>query len=132
MNINNPKIKDLLDNEEKYIKELMTMSDKVLDRKLYIVRQQMQIALEQKLFNEVDVLYLFQNMIIKARVKKNEIERATGIYEEEIKSVKKKKAETLQQNKNHETIENNNKENELTTDDVQEQTTKIEQITLFD
>lgn len=132
MNINNPKIKDLLDNEEKYIKELMTMPDKALDKKLYIVRQQMQMALEQKLFNEVDVLYLFQNMIIKARVKKNEIERVTGIYEEEIKSVKKKKAETLQQNKSHETIENNKKENELTADDVQEQTTKIEQITLFD
>lgn len=132
MNISNPKIKDLLDNEEKYIKELMTMPDKVLDRKLYIVRQQMQMALEQKLFNEVDVLYLFQNMIIKARVKKNEIERATGIYEKEIKSVKKKKTETLQQNKNHEVTENNSKENKLTDVDVQEQTAKIEQIPLFD
>ena len=107
------------------------MPDKMLDKKLCIVRQQMQMALEQKLFNEVDVLYLFQNMIIRARVKKNEIERATGIYEEEIKPVKKKKAETLHQNKNHETIENNSKENELTDADVQEQIAKIEQISLL-
>ena len=32
MDANNPKIKDLIENEEKYIRDLMTMPDKMLDK----------------------------------------------------------------------------------------------------
>ena len=48
MNTNHPKIKDLIDNEEKYIEELKTIPDKVLVQKLESVLIQKQWANEQE------------------------------------------------------------------------------------
>jgi hypothetical protein len=131
MKVDNPKIKDLLDNWEKYVNELITFTDKRLDKMIGTVQVQLKMALEQKLFNEVDVLYLFQNMIIEARVKKNEKECETGIYEEDVKKTRrKKKKETL----HYEISETSDKINDaiLTESDSPEPSTKIEQLSLFD
>lgn len=130
MDANNPKIKDLIENEKKYIAELIAMPDKVLDKKLGIVKIQLQMALDQKLFNEVDVLYLFQNMIIEARVKKNEKECETGIYEEvKVKPRNKKKA-VIQYGEDIQTNDKIDKD-EITEVDEQEPTTKADQPSLF-
>lgn len=131
MKVDNPKIKDLLDNWEKYISELITFTDKRLDKMIGTVQIQLKMALEQKLFNEVDVLYLFQNMIIEARVKKNEKECETGIYEEDVKKLRKKKKEVTL---HYEISETSDKINDagLTISDSPEPSTKIEQLSLFD
>ena len=83
MKVDHPKIKQLLDNWDDFIDELVAMTDKVLSRKLRIVQTQLMMAVEQQKMVERDALYLFKQMIIEARMVKNEIECATGIYEEE-------------------------------------------------
>ncbi len=124
MDVNNPKIKDLLDNEEDYLKQLAAMPDKVLEKKLRLARIQMQMALEQKKFNEVDVLYLFSNMIIEARMKRMDLELGE---EENIETkTRKKKAAFKKSIKS--------KENETSIDKFEEddnKNIKPEQLTLF-
>jgi hypothetical protein len=96
-NENHPKVRDLLDNYDNYMEQLIAMSDKVLERKLHLARIQMQMALEQQKFVEVDVLHLFWTMIIEARVKRMEM----GIEDEEEpkektdKQLKQKKSKKL-------------------------------------
>jgi len=68
MDNNHPKIKDLIDNEEKYIEELKKMPDKVLAQKLETVRIQKQWAYDQKKWIELKVLCMFEDMIITARM----------------------------------------------------------------
>lgn len=89
-NENHPKVRDLLDNYDNYMQQLIAMPDKVLEKKVNLARIQMQMALEQKKFVEVDVLYLFWTMIVEARVKRMEM----GIEdEEEPKGERTKKAQ---------------------------------------
>ena len=78
-NENHPKVRDLLDNYDNYMEQLLAMPDKVLEKKVRLARMQMQMALEQQKFVEVDVLHLFWTMIIEARVKRQEM----GIEDEE-------------------------------------------------
>ena len=78
-NENHPKVRDLLDNYDNYMEQLIAMPDKVLEKKVRLARMQMQMALEQQKFVEVDVLHLFWTMIIEARVKRQEM----GIEDEE-------------------------------------------------
>ena len=89
-NENHPKVRDLLDNYDNYMQQLIAMTDKVPEKKLHLARIQMQMALEQKKFVEVDVLYLFWKMIVEARVKRMEM----GIEDEEepkVETTKKSK-----------------------------------------
>jgi hypothetical protein len=92
-NENHPKVRDLLDNYDNYMEQLIAMPDKVLEKKVHLARIQMQMALEQQKFVEVDVLHLFWTMIIEARVKRMEM----GIEDEEEPKVKTDK--TLKQKK---------------------------------
>ena len=78
-NENHPKVRDLLDNYDNYMEQLIAMSDKVLERKVRLASMQMKMALEQQKFVEVDVLHLFWTMIIEARVKRMEM----GLEDEE-------------------------------------------------
>ena len=92
-NENHPKVRDLLDNYDDYMQQLIAMPDKVLERKVRLAIMQSQMALEQQKFVEVDVLCLFRDMIIQARIKRQEM----GLEDEEEpkeitdKSVKKRK-----------------------------------------
>ena len=86
-NENHPKVRDLLDNFDNYMEQLIAMPDKVLKKKVRLARMQMQMALEQQKFVEVDVLHLFWTMIIEARVKRQEMGRED---EEEPKEINEK------------------------------------------
>jgi hypothetical protein len=129
-NENHPKVRDLLDNYDNYMDQLIAMSDKVLEKKLHLARIQMQMALEQQKFVEVDVLYLFWKMIVQARVKRMEM----GIEDEEwpedeaqkpVKRTKKEKQKEIKgdpsDNDDYPELENENEEDTL----------KPEQLSLF-
>jgi len=108
MNTNHPKIKDLIDNEEKYIEELKAMPDKVLAQKLETVRIQKQWAYEQEKWVEFKVLCMFEDMIITARILRQEENPNSKEYDEPVaKPKKKKKIKEKKKLKNDEqTIEN--------------------------
>ena len=72
-NENHPKVRDLLDNYDNYMEQLIAMPDKVLEKKVRLAIMQSQMALEQQKFVEVDVLCLFRDMIIQARIKRQEM-----------------------------------------------------------
>ena len=128
-NENHPKVKDLLDNYDNYMEQLIAMPDKVLEKKVRLARMQMQMALEQQKFVEVDVLHLFWTMIIEARVKRQEM----GI--EDVEEPKEKTDGPLKQKKskkrqiNQELPENT----EFSVQDIEtkEETLKPEQLVLF-
>lgn len=90
-NPNHPKIKDLIDNEEPYIAELKAMSDKVLAQKLSTVRIQKQWAVEQEKWIEYDVLRMFEDMIITARILRAEENPDSREYNQPITRPKKEK-----------------------------------------
>jgi uncharacterized membrane protein YkoI len=97
-NENHPKVRDLLDNYDNYMEQLIAMSDKVLEKKVRLAQMQMQMALEQQKFVEVDVLHLFWTMIIEARVKRQELglKDKEEPREETDKSPKQKKSKRKQ------------------------------------
>ncbi len=88
--VNHPKIRNLLDNEEIFMEEIMTFTDKRLEKMISTINLQLPMALEQQKMVEVEVLYLFKQMLMYARVRKNEIECKTGIYEEDKTERKRK------------------------------------------
>ena len=128
-NENHPKVRDLLDNYDNYMEQLIAMPDKVLEKKVRLARMQMQMALEQQKFVEVDVLHLFWTMIIEARVKRQEM----GIEDEE--EPKEKTDRPLKQKKskkrqiNEELPENT--EFPVQYIETKEETLKPEQLVLF-
>lgn len=129
-NENHPKVRDLLDNYDNYMEQLIAMTDKVLERKVRLAQMQMQMALEQEKFVEVDVLYLFWTMIIEARVKRMEmgIEDEDGPKDEAGKPPKQKK--TRKKQKINAEISENTDPDEIDVETAEE-TTRPEQLLLF-
>jgi|GEM_PF-2291464 hypothetical protein len=91
---NHPKIKDLIDNEEAYVAYLKTEKDKVLAHKLEATRIQKRWAVEQEKWIEYDVLRMFEDMIIIARVLKAEENPDSKEYDDPKPRKSKKKKET--------------------------------------
>ena len=60
-------IEDLQENEEKYILELVSCSDKKVDNKLSLIQQQMDMAIEQHNEDVMPLLQLKEQQIIVAR-----------------------------------------------------------------
>lgn len=127
-NENHPKVRDLLDNYEDYLRQLTAMPDKKLERKLILARQQAQMALDQKKFVEVDVLSLFADMIIEARMKRSEM----GLDEdEEQKPARKKSSKKVKEKKITPVNDELPASNEVVEEESKPDSTKAEQLSLF-
>ena len=128
-NENHPKVRDLLDNYDNYMEQLIAMPDKVLEKKVRLARMQMQMALEQQKFVEVDVLHLFWTMIIEARVKRQEM----GIEDEEEPKEVNEKLPKQKKSKKPEIKEELTENTEFHELDIEskEKTQKPEQLVLF-
>lgn len=132
MQVAHPKIKRILDAEDEWMEYLMKLTDKRLERKMNNINLQLPMALEQKKFVELDALYLYKILVMQARIRKNEIECETGIYEEdeEKKAVRKRKAKPAKQKEKALRIEQQNEINEESDDDKAEKP-QAEQLSLF-
>ena len=128
-NENHPKVRDLLDNYDNYMEQLIAMPDKVLEKKVRLARMQMQMALEQQKFVEVDVLHLFWTMIIEARVKRQEM----GIEDEEDPKEVNEKLPKQKKSKKPEIKEELTENTEFPEQDIETkaETLKPEQLVLF-
>ncbi|MBI4648768.1 MAG: hypothetical protein HY738_19815 [Bacteroidia bacterium] len=129
---NHPKVKDLVDNEEEYIAYLKTEYDKVLARKLESVRIQMGWAVEQQKWVEYEVLKLFKDMIIAARVLKMEENPDRKEYDKPVAKPKKKKEKKITDEKQQETEEAAIEEIPETDDTENIEDRNSRQLTLFD
>jgi hypothetical protein len=128
-NENHPKVRDLLDNYDNYMEQLIAMPDKVLEKKVRLARMQMQMALEQQKFVEVDVLHLFWTMIIEARVKRQEM----GIEDEEEPKEGNEKLPKQKKGKKPEIKEYLTEHTDFNEQEIEtkEETLKPEQLVLF-
>lgn len=132
MQVDHPKLKDIFEHEDEWMEYLLTLKDKQLEKKLNIVDIQLKMALEQKKFVEVDLLYLFKQLIIQARVRKNEIECETGIYEQDEEEKPKAKRKPKQE-KQAEAQAEQIQESEIVEEEAEEQEepTPLKQLSLF-
>jgi len=64
------KIAELLANQSEWLKEMITYSDKKLEKNLIIVQKQMEMAAKQKKDKIGEYLSLYESLIIEARVLK--------------------------------------------------------------
>ncbi|MDZ4808144.1 MAG: hypothetical protein SGI96_07710 [Bacteroidota bacterium] len=128
-NENHPKVRDLLDNYDNYMEQLIAMPDKVLERKVRLAIMQSQMALEQEKFVEVDVLCLFRDMIIQARIKRQEM----GLEDEEEPKLEIDKPTKKKKNKKIDQQEELSVEINLLEPDIEskEENLKPEQLLLF-
>lgn len=130
MQVDHPKLKDIFEHEDEWMEYLLTLKDKQLEKKLNIVNIQLQMALEQKKFVEVDLLYLFKQLIIQARVRKSEIEGETGIYEQDEEEKPKSKRKPKEENKTELKSEATH-QNETVEDENEEEAPSLKQLSLF-
>ena len=77
--------KYLKENPLEYINKLMQFPDKVLERKLDIVREQKKMAYELQKKDSFDLLYIKEELIIQARLMKSENETDTKPQRKPIK-----------------------------------------------
>jgi len=68
----NMRIADAVNNSAGYIAQLCAMEDQALQRKLRIVREQMQLAFQQSKSDSFELLQLWEEQIITARYIRNE------------------------------------------------------------
>src|ERR1035437_1840931 len=68
------RIKDCLDNHEKYVAIMATLPDKELAKKLDLVHVQMEIAEKTKNTGSLELLEVWHHQIIEARIYKAENE----------------------------------------------------------
>lgn len=78
------RIKDCLDNHEKYVAIMATLSDKELAKKLDLVHIQSAIAEQTKNINSLELLEIWHHQIIEARILKAENEIPDAPNEIEI------------------------------------------------
>lgn len=128
-NENHPKVRDLLDNYDNYMEQLMAMPDKVLERKVRLAIMQSQMALEQEKFVEVDVLCLFRDMIIQARIKRQEM----GIEDEEEPKEEIEKQPKQKKNRKIDKLEDLSRDAPVIEQEIEskEEILKPEQLLLF-
>jgi len=132
MDNNHPKIKDLIDNEEKYIEELKKMPDKVLAQKLETVRIQKQWAYDQKKWIELKVLCMFEDMIITARILRLEENPDSKEYDEPVaKPKREKKIKEKKKIKKDEQIFESNPQDD-SQNNLESKSNNFTQLSLFD
>jgi hypothetical protein len=132
MDNNHPKIKDLIDNEEKYIEELKKMPDKVLAQKLETVRIQKQWAYDQKKWIELKVLCMFEDMIITARMLRLEENPDSEEYDEPVaKPKREKKIKEKKKIKKDEQIFESNPQDD-SQNNLESKSNNFTQLSLFD
>jgi len=132
MDNNHPKIKDLIDNEEKYIEELKKMPDKVLAQKLETVRIQKQWAYDQKKWIELKVLCMFEDMIITARILRLEENPDSKEYDEPVaKPKREKKIKEKKKTKKDEQIFESNPQDD-SQNNLESKSNNFTQLSLFD
>lgn len=68
----NGRIADAVNNSADYVAQLCAMHDVVLQRKLRIVRELMQLAFQQRKSDSLELLQLWEEQIINARYMRNE------------------------------------------------------------
>jgi hypothetical protein len=132
MDNNHPKIKDLIDNEEKYIEELKKMPDKVLAQKLETVRIQKQWAYDQKKWIELKVLCMFEDMIITARMLRLEENPDSEEYDDPVAKPKREKKikEKKKTKKDEQIIESNPQDDSQ--NNLESKSNNFIQLSLFD
>jgi len=64
------RIKDCIDNQEKYVAVMAALPDKELAKKLDLVHIQMEIAEQNKNFEAIELLEIWRLQIIEARIYK--------------------------------------------------------------
>lgn len=78
------RIKDCIDNHEKYVAIMATLPDKELAKKLELVHIQMEIAEQKKNTASLELLEVWHHQIIEARIYKAENEIADAPNEIEL------------------------------------------------
>lgn len=66
------RIKDCIDNHDKYVEQLATKSDKELSKRLNLVHIQMELADKNKNTGSLELLEIWRTQIIEARIYKAE------------------------------------------------------------
>lgn len=66
------RIKDCIDNHDKYVEKLATKSDKELSKRLDLVHIQMELAEQKKNTGSLELLEIWRTQIIEARIYKAE------------------------------------------------------------
>ena len=83
-------------NPQKYIDKLMQFSDKVLERKLDIVREQKQMAYDQQKKESFELLAIKEDLIIKIRLIKSENETEKHERKPKKKKLSEERTEEFQ------------------------------------
>jgi hypothetical protein len=118
-------ITDVLLNEKQYIEELVAIPDSVLVKKLDIVRQQIQMAWNNKLTDALELFSIWERQIIAARYLKNDFD---GVKQKQIKEPKEKQPKI----KPNDTVSENTTEDRLAdTSEIIEEQPKENQLALF-
>ncbi|GIV29600.1 MAG: hypothetical protein KatS3mg028_0666 [Bacteroidia bacterium] len=94
---------ELKKNPQEYINMLMQYSDRVLERKLDIIRQQKQMALDQNKKGSYELLSIKEDLIVHVRLIKHEQEmeekpKKKNKKDHKQKKISKKQAEEIQDN----------------------------------
>lgn len=84
-----PRIKLALDNSEEYIARLATYSDEKLADKLDAIHMQLEIAMDKKIEDSIELLIIWRIQVISASIFKaeNNIPDAISEIEEAIKDI---------------------------------------------
>jgi hypothetical protein len=118
-------IADVLLNEKQYIEELAAMPDSVLAKKLDIVRQQLQMAWNNKLTDALELLSIWERQIITARHLKNDFDDKPS--QKQIKELKEKRPKISNTDS-----ENTTEYSPTDTPEIIEEHPKENQLALFD
>src|SRR5438552_17963453 len=117
----NVRIADAVNNSADYIAQLTAMEDQALQRKLRIVREQMQLAFQQSKSDSLELLQLWEEQIITARYVRNE--------EDKPQAKPRKKVITNQEV--HESISNDESQESNLIEESSVATPAINQLVLF-